>query len=139
MESPKAHIDFLTGTRELATLTGGTAIGISATFNGQTHDCGNITGASSIPAAQQYPNAGRNGPAYFRAFASSDQAGTLNIEQSPDGVNWFVTDTASIVAGFLSKSVYIESKVVLRYVRAQLVNSTVAQTEVEFDTALVSI
>ena len=64
---------------------------------------------------------------------------TLNVQQSPDGKAWFITDTAAIAAGFETKATVLESKIVMPFVRAQLVNGATLQTEVEFDTALVSI
>ncbi len=138
MNTPSAHIDFLTGARELSTLTGGTALGASATFTGKSWDCGLFMADYSNAGVSLPPTAGKHAPAYFRAFAASDVAGTLNIQQSPDGENWFKTDTVAIVAGF-SAGVYLESKVLMHYVRAQLVNGSTAQTEVEVDTVLVSI
>ena len=136
MDMPKAHLNFLSGTQELSTLAGGSALGASATFDGETHDCGRFVG--TLPGPNPLPNAGRNSAAYFRAMASADQSGTLNIQQSPDGENWFTTDTDAIAADF-TKAVYLESKVVCRYVRCQLVNGATAQTKVELDSALVSI
>lgn len=128
------HFDFLSSVQELSTDAGGTAVGASATFNGQTYNL-----AFGVTVDGPVSTYGKPSPSLFRAVASSDEAGTLNVQQSPDGKNWFITDTGTITAGFGTKSVVVESKIVMPFVRAQIVNGSSAQTEVEFDTTLVSI
>lgn len=61
---------------------------------------------------------------FFRVFADADQAGTLNVQQSMDGVTWYTTDTASVSA---STPKIIESTWTLNYVRVQYVNGATAQ------------
>jgi hypothetical protein len=142
VEQPKAHYNFLQATQEASsypsTPVGGGALAASATKNGATYDCGNIGGLEPISvAALQVRFIGSAAPSYFRAFAAADVAGTLNVQQSPDGTNWFTTDTASIPAS-AGTGVRIEAAIVLRYVRAQVVNGSSPQTEFEFDTVAVS-
>lgn len=72
----------------------------------------------------------------FRAFAGSDQAGTLTIQQSADATNWYQVATASTTA---NNGAVLESLVCLRYVRAVFTNGATLQTKFEFDTVLVSI
>lgn len=85
-----------------------TPLAASGTFNGAAVDVG-------------------GGATRFRAFASSDQAGTINMQQSPDGVTWYTTESQPLTAGSTVGTV-VESITCLRYVRAQVVNGTVAQT-----------
>ncbi len=85
------------------------ALAANATFNGATLDCG-------------------AGVTRFRGFASSDQAGTLNMQQSPDGVTWFTTQTEPVAAGYTVGTV-VESITAMRYVRVQYVNGATLQTE----------
>ena len=74
----------------------------------------------------------------FRAFASSDQAGTLNIQQSRDGVTWYTTTSVAVAAGATAGTV-LESLLALPLVRAQYVNGATPQTAFEFDTVLIGI
>lgn len=77
--------------------------------------------------------------ARFRAFAASDVAGTLNIQQARTAAGpWFTTTTAPVAAGFGSGTV-LESIVTLPFVRAQYVNGAAAQASFEFDSSLVAI
>lgn len=144
MNQPMGHFDFLTGVQELSTIAGNTALAGNGVKSGFTYDVGNFNGilpqaVVAIPGAM---NAGKAGPSIIRAFASSDVAGTLSIQHSPDGKTWF-TDTAAAstaaVAADATKGVIVEAKITLRYVRAVLTNGAAAQTSVEFDTVILSI
>lgn len=102
-----------------------TLLAANATINGATHD----TGSNAGTAAKGYSR--------FRAFANSAQAGTLNIQQSPDGATWYITLPTAVNA---ASPTVVESIISLRYVRAQYVNGAVAQTGTfEFDSCLVAI
>ena len=73
----------------------------------------------------------------FRASIYADQAGTLVIEQSRDGVNW---RTAVSMASQASTYLAIESLVIRRWVRASWTNSGGSSTTVcELDTELLGI
>jgi len=84
-------------------------LGAGGTFNGAALDCG-------------------AGSTRFRGFGASDQAGTINMQQSPDGVNWFTTTSEPLTAGFTGGAV-VESLTALRYVRVQVVNGGTPQTQ----------
>ena len=71
----------------------------------------------------------------FRAFASSDQSGTLSIQQSRNGTTWYETPTSVAVTGGATGTV-LESLIAMPYVRARYVNGASAQTTFEFDSAL---
>lgn len=74
----------------------------------------------------------------FRAFASSDVAGTLNIQQSADGgTTWYTTTTAAVAAGSTAGTV-LESIIAQPHVRAQYVNGASVQTAFAFSTALLA-
>jgi len=66
-------------------------------------------------------------PATGRVTGSvyADQAGTLYVEQSPDGTNWDVVDSFSVSAG--SGFGFTVEKV-CPYVRVRYVNGTTSQT-----------
>ncbi len=90
-------------------------------------------------------SATRNGATYatgdyarFRAFASSDQAGTLNIQQSRTGSTWYTTVTTAVAAGSTTGTV-LESIITMPFIRAQYVNGATNQGAFEFDTARVGI
>jgi hypothetical protein len=55
----------------------------------------------------------------------SDQNGTLNVQQSPDGTNWDVTSTFTVTGG-TGQGFSVE--VVAPYMRLDYVNGTTAQT-----------
>ncbi len=74
----------------------------------------------------------------FRAFASSNVAGTLKIQQSRDTITWYTTVSQALTVGSTEGTV-IESIVVLPFVRAQYTNGTTTQTQFEFDTALLVV
>lgn len=97
-----------------------TPLGGAATFNGAMIDI-----ASSAQGASR-----------LRAFAYSDVAGTLNIQQSRDGTTWRTTLTQAVGA---ASGTVVESVVSRRYVRAQYVNGAGAQATFELDTCLVSV
>jgi hypothetical protein len=89
-----------------------TALGISATYTGATFDTmADGTNFSIITVS-----------------AASDQTGTLLLQQSADGTNWFTTDSVAITAN-PSLSAKIVADVVLRYVRLVVTNGATAQTK----------
>lgn len=140
MEQPRAHYDYASTLQEVSTNDDiGSPIGGSDTLDGHVWDCGNAGPTLRLSLTAGVPNAsvGKAVPAFFRAFAAADVAGTLNIQQSPDGTNWFQTATAVIPASFTT-GVGIESNIYMRYVRAQVVNGSGAQTDFELDTMLLS-
>jgi hypothetical protein len=62
---------------------------------------------------------------HFIATVYADQAGTLYVEQSPDGTNWDISESLSVSAGVgASLEVVIKS----RYVRVRYVNGATAQS-----------
>lgn len=63
----------------------------------------------------------------FRAFESSDQLGTLSIQQSPDGKTWYKTLSVAGVADATQGSV-LESLWTLRYIRCSYTNGATPQT-----------
>ncbi len=58
-------------------------------------------------------------------YAYSDQAGTLYVEQSPDGVNWDLADSYSVSGG---AAVRFSVEKLLPYARVRYVNGAAAQT-----------
>ncbi|MEM4844526.1 MAG: hypothetical protein QXU08_08975 [Ignisphaera sp.] len=60
---------------------------------------------------------------YVTVFAN--QAGTLYIDQSPDGSNWDVTESISVSANI---GVAVVREIVARYCRVRYVNGSTAQT-----------
>lgn len=64
---------------------------------------------------------------FFRVLVASDQAGTLNIQQSPDGTTWVTTLSQSIPANAAEGTV-VESIPSALFIRAQVVNGATAQT-----------
>jgi hypothetical protein len=92
----------------------------NATFNGATIDvAGSVQGASRL-----------------RAFAYSDVAGTLNIQQSRDGSTWRTTISQAVGA---TSGTVVESIISRRYIRASYTNGAGAQGTFELDTCLVSV
>lgn len=101
----------------------------------------NATAALAEPSTLLLAGATANGAtriggenSRFRAFAAADVAGTLNLQQSRDGVVWYTTVTQAVGAG---SPTVVESIVTLPLVRAQYVNGATNQATFEFDTALV--
>lgn len=92
----------------------------NATFNGGTVDI-----ASSAQGASR-----------LRAFAYSDVAGTLNIQQSRDGTTWRTTLSQAVGA---AAGTVVESIISRRYIRVSYTNGAGAQATFELDTCLVSI
>jgi hypothetical protein len=74
----------------------------------------------------------------FRAFGASDVAGTLNVQQSRDGVTWYTTVTQPVAAGITSGTI-VESILELPFARAQFVNGAANQGAFELDSALIAI
>jgi hypothetical protein len=66
------------------------------------------------------------GYARWRVFAYSDQAGTVNLQQSPDGVTFYTTISQAYAAG--GQAAIVESLVALPYLRVTYVNGSSAQT-----------
>ncbi|MEM4847321.1 MAG: hypothetical protein QW794_06160 [Thermosphaera sp.] len=60
---------------------------------------------------------------YVTVFAN--QAGTLYVEQSPDGSNWDVSESISVSA---SVGVAVVREIAARYCRVRYVNGATAQT-----------
>lgn len=104
-----------------------TVLASNASATGATHDTSQDANASDVTIGQW---------SKFRAFAGSDQGGTLTIQQSADKTNWYQVATASTTA---NNGAVLESLVCLRYVRAVFTNGATLQTKFEFDTALISI
>jgi hypothetical protein len=73
-----------------------------------------------------------------RAWAVSDQAGTLTIQQSMDDTTWFAIDQPASPPALATNGGFIESRITMRYVRAVLVNGAAAATGVRLVMALVS-
>jgi len=63
------------------------------------------------------------------AHAFSDQAGTLYIEQSPDGTNWDLSESVSVPA---NTGTALVTTVKSKYVRFRYVNGATAQTVFRF-------
>jgi hypothetical protein len=86
-----------------------TILGISAQYTGASFDTMadgvNFTGVTGL--------------------VTSNQAGTLYIDQSPDGTNWYTTDTIAVSASGLGK---INFDILVRYLRVRYVNGATAQT-----------
>lgn len=78
------------------------------------------------------------GSARFRAFASSDQAGTLAIQQSRDGVSWYTTVSQPVAAGPTAGTV-LESIVALAFARAVYTNGATNQGAFELDSVLLAV
>lgn len=71
-----------------------------------------------------------------RAFAKSDQAGTLYIDESQDGTNWFTVGLGTaITAGSAARA---EIPVNTRFARVRYVNGTTAATALFITATLVS-
>lgn len=64
----------------------------------------------------------------------SDVAGSLYVDQSPDGVNWDVSSTAITVAAGVGQA--INEPLTGFYVRLRYVNGAAAQTEFRLATTL---
>lgn len=73
----------------------------------------------------------------FRVLAASDVAGTVEIQQSWNGVNWFVTNTASVVADY-TQGVVLEGLACAFLVRAVYKNGVAPQTHFTLITAEVA-
>jgi hypothetical protein len=89
-----------------------TPLGISAVYTGASFD----TMADGVNFT------------WLTGIVRADVAGTLFIEQSSDGTNWFGLDTISIVANANQK---INVDILLRYVRILISNGAVAQTNLK--------
>lgn len=111
-----------------------TPLGAAATFNGPTLDLGFNHTWDAV-----------------RAVASSDQLGTLYIQESRDGATWRTirptyTPAGATVSGDgitipanAGSAAHFEAPVMLRYVRAIVINGATAQASFDFNLALISL
>jgi hypothetical protein len=60
-------------------------------------------------------------------YASSDQAGTISINQSDNGTDWYETHTVAVAAGSTKGTPY-SVDLVARFVKVDYVNGATAQT-----------
>ena len=88
-----------------------TALGIAGTVSGTSRDCLNY--------------------AEFCVSCFADQAGTLYVENSVDGVTWRTHDTIAVAASTPVNRVYA---VTMRYNRVRYLNGAVGQTAFELVT-----
>ncbi|MCU1449340.1 MAG: hypothetical protein JWP02_1510 [Acidimicrobiales bacterium] len=95
-----------------------------------------LAGGATFAGAAHDTSAGAWGRA--RAFASSDVAGTLAVDQSRDGVTWYEIDNAPLAAGSNIGTI-LEVPIALRFVRVRVVNGVGAQATFECDLTLVAI
>lgn len=96
------------------TLLSITPLGGGATFTGKFET------VPSLSAGQNYP--------WVSALSSSDQSGTLFVEQSADGVTPLRSDSLASAADALgNKSSLLKVQVVYPYVRIRYTNGGVAQ------------
>lgn len=89
----------------------GVALGSGATFNGSSYN--------QQSAGNRY--------AQFRVVAVSDVGGTINVQQSFDGITWYTTLSQPITAGATLGTV-VGSMWSLPYIRVSYVNGATAQT-----------
>jgi 5-hydroxyisourate hydrolase-like protein (transthyretin family) len=83
---------------------------------------------TALAASGTYTTASAVSCAVYRRIVGSvysDQNGTLNVQQSPDGTNWDVTSTFTVTGG-TGQGFSVE--VVAPYMRLDYVNGTTAQT-----------
>lgn len=95
-----------------------------------------LLSTTAIAAAGNYTEAFEHilhsdDPAYFAVIASSDQTGTVYVDQSEDGVNAIRSDSLAVGAdagpqGGYSATLKIE--IVCDYIRARYVNGATLQT-----------
>jgi hypothetical protein len=85
-----------------------TALAASATFTGVSRDSG---------ATPLYTD--------MLAFALSNVAGTVQVEQSTDNTNWVLTDSMAVSANTPTK---MPASLVARYARVKYINGATAQT-----------
>lgn len=71
----------------------------------------------------------------FRACATADQPGTLNIQQSRDGSTWRTIATTAVTAGVTAT---LEAKVFMQQLRVQYVNGATAQGSFELTSCIVT-
>ena len=91
------------------------ALGANAIFNGTARDFG------AVPRANR-----------FRAASTADQAGTLFVEQSNDGINWVMTHSQATAsapdAGATARHIArIDAEVINRFARARYRNGATLQ------------
>ena len=89
-----------------------TVLAGAATFTGTARDVGVAAGSATS----------RN---TFKAFAKTDQIGTLSIECSNDNITWSTISSAALV---VDTPLHLSVPVMTRYHRVKLVNGTTLQT-----------
>ena len=94
-----------------------TNLGASATYTGPSRSVGTGPGEQGRYAA-------------FNAFATSAQAGTLRIDMSADGTNWYRAAADAAVAA--NAAVTLSVPVVQRFYRVVYVNGAGAQSGTAF-------
>lgn len=100
----------------------------------KTESIANLGGAAAVNGVAHDLSVSRSSLDRFRAFAVSDQAGTLSVQQSVDGTTWHELGTQAVSA---NTPVQIEVKIVLPLVRVRYVNGATPQTSFLLASALV--
>lgn len=98
-----------------------TPLGGSATFNGTTRDT----------------TLGSGFYTWFRASASADQNGTLNIQVSDDGATWYIVNTVQVAAGNPNATTIEAAIGTFKFARVQYVNGAAAQGSFKCTSALI--
>jgi len=82
---------------------------------------------TALGASASYTGSARETKGYARISGSvfADQAGTLYVEQSPNGSNWDVSESVAVSAGVGAKFTY---EIVCPYARIRYVNGATGQT-----------
>jgi hypothetical protein len=93
-----------------------TALGISGVFTGVTLNTGS-----------------QNSYLMHKALVYTDQAGTLQMQQSRDGVTWRTTQTVAVPA---ATATVIADPLICQYCRVLYTNGATAQTVMELDSTL---
>lgn len=88
-------------------------------------------GATFNGTARNLLNPGQSGT--FRACATADQAGTLNIQQSRDGSTWRTIATTAVAA---NTTATLEAPVFMQQLRVQYVNGAIAQGSFELTSCI---
>lgn len=108
-----------------ANLNGSNAtVGASGTFNSTPAiDLGDLSAAGASFSK-------------WRVLVSTDEPGTISLQQSPDTTTWYTTFPSSVIA---NTPLIIESLITLRYLRVQYVNGPSANTVFVLRSLLVAI
>lgn len=96
-----------------------TALGASATFTGVTLNTGS-----------------QNSYLTHKAIVTTDQAGTLQLQQSRDGSTWRTTKTQAVAA---NTPTMINDDLIFQYIRVVYVNGATAQTSLELASTLTHV